>query len=353
MTIGDRLKWTRGRTLSAPTPADPGAQAPAADKLAHERAKVAKLKARLQDESARAEGLAGSLAALQAGYDALFQDYKQLRKQLRWHWAAYPGAKGAWLDRPDDRDVFAERALILKGRLVELMAAPEFAADDRRVTAVVTSCGRHDLLVQALHSFFAANTHAETRMIVVEDGDQDPDDSVKAAFAGRPVEWINTGGRIGQIRAIDLAYSQVRTPYVFHMEDDWAFVRPGFVEKSITILEAEPLCLQVWIKGKPSPRGHGAEEIDRTSAGVSWRPVVRDRKNFWHGFSFNPGLRRLREYRLLGRFADVVEAQRGQGALAESQLSEIYGSLGYFAAQLWEDDGAAFVVHNGGDQHVV
>jgi hypothetical protein len=337
--IGKALKWTRGRERTEPAPAPTSPGPSAADRLEHERSKVAKLKARL--------------AALQAEYDEVFQSYKQLRKHLRWHWATYPETKGEWLRREDDRDVFAERAQVLKARLVDLMAAPEFAPDDRRVTAVVTSCARHDLLTQALASFFANNTHPETRMIVVEDGAQDPDGSVKALFRNRPITWINTGGRRGQIRAVDLAYSHVDTPYVFHMEDDWEFLRPGFIEKSMAILEAEPMCLQVWIKtGRPGPRGHRPLEIDRTSGGVSWRPVMRDRKNFWHGFSFNPGLRRLRDYRLLGRFADVVEPRIGKGPVAEAQISEIYGSVGYFAAQLWEEDGAAFVVHLGGDRHV-
>ncbi len=298
--------------------------------------------------------LKARLETLQAEHDLLEQNYKQLRKHLRWHWATYPHTKGEWLKRTDERDVFAERSQILKARLVDLMAKPEFGPEDRRVTAVVTSCARHDLLTLTLRSFFAHNTHPETRMIVVEDGGQDPDDSVKAEFRDRPIEWINTGGRAGQLRAVDLAYSKVETPYVFHMEDDWQFLRPGFIEKSMEILKAEPMCLQVWIKaGRVGRRGHGAEEIDRVSNGVGWRPVIRERKNFWHGFSFNPGLRRLREYRLLGRFADVVESQLGKGAIAEAQLSEIYGAIGYFAAQLWEDDGAAFVAHLGTDRHVV
>jgi hypothetical protein len=347
--IGDFLKRTLGLGRPATDGQDLAAQL---ERLEHERVKVASLKAQLEQETRRGEEAAARLAALQAEQDTLALSYQQLRKQLRWHWAAHPETKGEWLGPDRSRDLFADRAQVLKTRLVDLMAAPGFVTGDRRVTAVVTSCGRYDLLAETLGSFFARNTHPQTRMIVVEDGDQDPDDSVKARFQDRPIEWINTGGRGGQIRAIDLAYSRVETPYIFHMEDDWIYVRPGFIEKSLAILEAEPLCLQVWIKGKPGPRGHGADPIDRRTGEVAWRPVIRDRKNFWHGFSFNPGLRRLRDYRLLGRFSDVAEAMQGKAGIAEAQISEIYGSVGYFAAQLWEDDGAAFVDHIGGDRHV-
>ena len=338
------LKWPRRRADSDGS-AEGGGRAAFAARLAHERVKVAKLKAKV---AAAQEGL----AALEAEHARLREDHQQLRKLLRWHWAAYPGAKSDWLERKDKGDPFAERALMLKSRLVELMASPEFAPDDRRVTAVVTSCGRHDLLERTLRTFFELNTHAETRMIVVEDGDKDPPQALKEAFSRRPIQWINTGGRVGQIQAIDLAYSRVRTPYVFHMEDDWIFVRPAFIEKSLAILQAEPLCLQVWIKGRPGRRGHGAYEIDRASGEVSWRPVIKDRKNVWHGFSFNPGLRRIRAYRLLGSFGEVAERARGKAATAEAQLSEIYASVGFFAALIWEDDGAAFVEHIGVDRHV-
>ena len=340
--IGNLLRPTR----KASRPTEPR-QPSAAERLDHERSKVAKLKARLEAERARVDGLNAALSTLWAERKALGQRYEQLRKQLRWHWAAYPEARSNWKARGAKTDPFADRALMLKARLVDLMASSEFAVEDRRVTAVVTSCQRHDLLEQTLKSFFEADTHPDTKMIVVEDGERDPDDGVKAAFADRPIEWINTGGRVGQIRAIDLAYSRVETPYIFHLEDDWRFLRPGFMEKSIAILEGEPLCLQVALRAAA-----GWEPVDRTTNGASWRPVKRDVEIFWHGFTFNPGLRRLRDYRLVGRYADVAESGRGKAGTAEAQLSELYGSVGYFAALLWEDDGAAFVGHIGRGRHV-
>lgn len=302
----------------------------------------------VDDERAKVAQLEAALSTLEADRQTLFDDYRDLRKRLRKHWAEHPGTKADWARAPEGADPFAERALALKARLVDLMAAPEFDTEDRRVTAVVTSCARHDLLRRTLESFFATGGGAVERMIVVEDGAQDADDALKEAFAAWPIEWINTGGRVGQIRAIDLAYSLVRTPYIFHMEDDWEFLRPGCVLKSIEILRAEPLCLEVLVKGRPPTGSHGPTDEDRMSGGIPWRPMIKDRKNVWHGFSFNPGLRRLREYRLIGSsYANVAEGARGKAGLAEAQLSELYASVGYFAANLWEEDGAPFVRHLG------
>lgn len=333
------------------------AGAPALDRLkerlAHERRKVAKLKLQLEEERAGAAKLADELAASEAAKQAQFDDYHGLRKRLRWHYAHHPDTWREWKKDAGTSDPFAERAETLKARLVDLMSAPEFEPGDRRVTAIVTSCARHDLLQQTLAAFFAANPYPELTMIVVEDGEQDPPEALKQAFAGKPVEWINTGGRVGQIAAVDLAYSRVRTPYIFHLEDDFRFVRPGFIEKALTILEAEPMCLQVWAKRLSTADGHGAADVLRTTGDVAWRPLAKDWKNVWHGFSFNPNLRRLREYRLVGScYADVADGARGHGSDAEAQLSELYGSVGYFAAMVWEDDGAPFVHHKGGGRRV-
>ena len=120
-------------------------------------------------------------------------------------------------------------------------------------TVVVTSCNRHDLLARTLQSFFDHNTDRSiARVIVVEDGDADPTDICRPYGA----EAIRSGQRIGQIRAIDLAYAHVQTPYIFHLEDDWEFYRSGFIEKSRAHLEADPFALLVWLRAWNDTNGH-------------------------------------------------------------------------------------------------
>ena len=54
-------------------------------------------------------------------------------------------------------------------------------------------------------------------------------------------KWLATGKRIGQMPAIDEAYRQVETEYIFHCEDDWEFTAPGFIERSLAVLTANPM----------------------------------------------------------------------------------------------------------------
>jgi hypothetical protein len=234
-----------------------------------------------------------------------------------------------------------------------MLASPDFPVEDRRVTVVVTSCRRHDLLGRTLASFFERNAFPIQKVIVIEDGAEPFSPDLKARFSDQPMEWLNTIERVGQIRAVDIAYRRVETPYLFHMEDDWEFVRPGFIEASMPILEAEPLCLQVWIRGAPGPDSHQLEPGDHVTSGQTWRKVAKGHALLWHGFSFNPGLKRLRDYRLVGSsYAANVESGLGNGGQAEAQLSELYESVGFFAATLWMDNGESFIRHRGRDRHV-
>ena len=85
------------------------------------------------------------------------------------------------------------------------------------VTGVLTSCDRHDLLERTLDSFFATNTFPLRELIIVEDGDTVPH-HLRRKYASN-VQWLSTGRRVGQIAAIDYAYSRVQTRYIFHAVD--------------------------------------------------------------------------------------------------------------------------------------
>ena len=108
------------------------------------------------------------------------------------------------------------------------------------ITLVVTSCGRLDLLKLTLESFDRFNTAPIREVFITEDSG---DEAVRAAI---PPNWLEhctvfvNKPKLGQLASIDLAYSKVSTPYIFHCEDDWEFYRPGFVEDSRTILEGGP-----------------------------------------------------------------------------------------------------------------
>jgi hypothetical protein len=216
-------------------------------------------------------------------------------------------------------------------------------------TVVITSCQRYDLLARTLESFRKFNTDGGVaRILVVEDGDGDPS-AVCQRFGA---ELLRTGARIGQIAAIDLAYSNVETPYIFHLEDDWEFYRSGFMERSRAILEIDPSTLIVLLRAWNDTGGHPLmfRSDDRTF-GV----MAINHMRVWHGFTFNPGLRRLLDYRRLGAYSkqkftvNYIHRKPSLGLQYEVEASQFYFRLGFRSVIL---DETGYLRHIGEDRHV-
>lgn len=173
------------------------------------------------------------------------------------------------------------------------------------ITFVLTSCGRFDLLAETISTFLACNTAPIARYVIVEDSGVA---GVRAVLAscGAPFELLFNEPPRGQMQSIDLAYAGVETPYIFHCEDDWSFFRGGFVEESLLLLENIATISTV----KCRRTGQNALHDMVTSTApvtrlrdVEFRQPLLDVHAIWGGYSFNPGLRRLADYRRLGSFA--------------------------------------------------
>lgn len=215
-------------------------------------------------------------------------------------------------------------------------------SDSSDITLVVTSCGRFDLLKDTLESFDRYNTAAIREVFITEDSG---DDAVHGAL---PEHWkphctvfVNRP-KLGQLASIDLAYGQVKTPYIFHCEDDWQFYRQGFVEDSRSILEASPQLLQVWLRSHAhdlavhSPYIHLGDR--QVIAGVPCYPLLSEKAE-WQSFSLNPGLRRLSDYQRCAPFSAYA---------GEKALSRRYAELELTAVTLEGDA----VMHTGFGSHV-
>lgn len=214
------------------------------------------------------------------------------------------------------------------------------------VTLVVTSCGRFEHLCKTLESFDRYNTAPLKAVVVVEDSGSDAVHKVIPAHWEPHTTVLLNQPRLGQLAAIDRAYSLVDTAYVFHCEDDWEFYRPGFVEQSRKILESFPQVLQVWLRSFAHdvrvnyPFHTLGDRLDLDGAACYY---LLSSEPAWRGFSFNPGLRRLHDYKTVSPVARFASSAEG-----ESRLSQEFEAQGY-ATVILESDA---VLHTGDDAHV-
>jgi hypothetical protein len=224
------------------------------------------------------------------------------------------------------------------------------------ITVVITSCGRQDLLERTLDSFFEYNTHPIRAFIVMEDGEAEKNRLLAAKYRQYDFRWLSTGKRIGQIPAVDAAYENVDTEFLFHCEDDWEFTAPGFMEKSLAVLEANPCILQVWIRSLHDTNNHPVTDYLLFAGDVPYRLLQpghhTEKWGTWHGFSFNPGLRRRRDYLAIGSFGSFDPDRRKRSYEIEREVSAFYLERGRLAAILADNGGKGYVRHIGWDRRV-
>ncbi|WP_417797666.1 hypothetical protein [Terasakiella pusilla] len=177
------------------------------------------------------------------------------------------------------------------------------------VTMVLTSCGRVDLLQQTIESFEKFNTYPIKRTIITEDScDPEVYQKVRDLYGDRFEIWANEEKK-GQIKSIVDAYDTIDTDYIFHCEDDWQFVRRGFIEESLEILESDQAILQPFLESiEDANIASDSVDLFKFETKVDLQETsyltfsVADGWE-WGFFSFKPGLRRKSDYDSIGGYS--------------------------------------------------
>eukprot|EP01083_Nonionella_stella_P000549 1558_1 len=190
--------------------------------------------------------------------------------------------------------------------------------ENRNITLIINSCGRLDLLNTTITSFMQYWPHGKyplhEKMII----DDSRDNDIAKALIDRyypsfeilltadnqfETHYINRDERI--TFAMDKAFKQVSTSWIYHIEDDWEFIRYNFVDESFDIFETSiDNTLQTgkqWINSecKRYENENIKEECPAPMTGLNntypnnYRHGDRDRPERWRGqpldhFFFNP-----------------------------------------------------------------
>jgi hypothetical protein len=79
---------------------------------------------------------------------------------------------------------------------------------------------------------------------------------------------------------------------------------------------------------------------------------MTDSTRIWHGFSFNPGVRRTIDYRRLGTYSRHVRFDFDHPPSSEIGLNNVVRDLGLYAYLLADNFGYGYVRHTGHERHV-
>ncbi len=214
------------------------------------------------------------------------------------------------------------------------------------VTVVITSFNRLDLLYNTIASFNRVNTYPVKDVILVDDSaNEEMYRKVKEVYHN--YHLILNESNIGLVESIDKAYEQVTTPYIFHTEDDFEYLKQGFIEDCITVMESDPNIFRVGIRG--ATHNLSLDTIIRKAGDVSYRyPKFYSMdanawgNQYWFGFGFQCGLIRKSAYDLVKPYTQHSSPQEFI-TIRECKIGLAYHSLGLLAVSLTED----YVKHTG------
>jgi hypothetical protein len=208
-----------------------------------------------------------------------------------------------------------------------------------KVTLFITSCGRPDLLLITLNSFLKYNTYPIEEAIICEDSGYNRINDFVTALLPFPCKLIYNENRLGQMKSIENGVQYIKTPYVFHCEEDWEFFDYGFIEKSIELLKKNNKITSVWLR-------EAGELFYRYKFNFSkvenddYYIVIGNEHN--GNFSWNPGLRTL-DVELTGIPYSIEDK------FDEGSLHKYFRNKGMYAVIIKPD---GFVRHIGWERHV-
>ena len=208
---------------------------------------------------------------------------------------------------------------------------------NKKVTVVLTSCNRLDLLDNTIKTFHKFNTYPIEEFIIIEDStDEKAIQYLKENY--KDYTLIFNEKNIGDFKSIDKAYSQVKTPYIFHLEDDWEFVKEGFIEDSFKFLDFDSKIIKIWLRSLDDTNGHPYSDEKYINEGLGYHKMDTNYYGFT-GFSTNPGLIRLSDHNSiggLGQFGPDAERLAGKLFLDKGCYAVIIDQM-YIRHTGWEN----------------
>jgi hypothetical protein len=208
----------------------------------------------------------------------------------------------------------------------------KYKIDPGKLTVVLTSCGRFDLLAETVESFL--DCFDTDRIVVADDAGNA---KAAAAFAAEvpQVDMRVNDPQRGQMRSIDGLYGSVTTPYVLHLEDDWKFSGGVDLDKVVRFLEARPDISVVCI-GYRFDKRFADRARKETREGIDYWVWDLDAHPKWFSYSFNPSVGRIAFWREHGPFAGF-KTEEGLSQFAKSRGLRIAMVIPSLAEHIGDD----------------
>jgi len=238
--------------------------------------------------------------------------------------------------------------------------ASEKVFNTDEVTLVITSCNRPLLLDKTLQSFVNMNTYPIKITYLIDDsGKKSCNDEIIKKYTDKlNIKSIYNEINIGQIQSIDKVYSYVTTKWIFHCEEDWEFICPSFIEKSLDVFNENKneKIYTVWLRPHNDTSGH---PIIKDNLNRGYFMMKKDFSYYdnnikytWGGITFNPGLRKTIDCLKFHPYSFCCDKMyhNKKEYVGEYTINSKYLNDGYYSMILSNPMG--HVKHIGWDDHI-
>lgn len=190
------------------------------------------------------------------------------------------------------------------------------------ITFSITTCKRYDLFEKTMNSFlyFCLDKHLIGRWICVDDGSSESDrQKMRQRYPFFEWVWKDEKDK-GHAKSMNIILDMVKTPYLFHMEDDWEFyIRKNYISECLSVLQENERygqCLvnknyaelfnQNIVGGiqRQTQRGLFYLEHDFIESGETFQKKYGIGSNcaYWPHYSLRPGLNRVEALKKCGTY---------------------------------------------------
>lgn len=205
-------------------------------------------------------------------------------------------------------------------------------------SVVLTSCKRFDLLEKTLYSLLPKLDGPLDKIVVIEDSAMP---GIREVLDGisKDIRLIQNEPQLGQMRSLDKVYATIKSSHVFHCEDDWEFLRSGFIAESIAILDEFENVSMVGLRPRHELNPRVRDSPKSQLGDLEFFHLDPKAHPEYFSYSFNPGLRRM---------ADLIPMLPMAETGCEHDISYQFKKRGFHIANLEHPA----VRHIGDERHV-
>lgn len=200
-------------------------------------------------------------------------------------------------------------------------------SNESNVTVLCFSCGRYNELYDTIKSFYEYNTYDINGFLIIDDSKNEMIFNIQKYFPDITILQTEYDGLYNNmIKGYSIIEQIKNIEYVLHIEEDWHFTNPYFIEESLKIIEQDEKIINVLFRDLNDYNGNN--DIIYLKNNYHSYKLFNNNK-FWSCFSFNPSLKNIKHFN--STIIKYFKEYKNNNNILEKKIDKYYNLLDYYA----------------------